>query len=192
MFRRFLSSLALATFVFSSACTPKPADSSTGADSLPPVIEEETSEASIFLHAKIDSLLSTIQSSDSKRIAKSIELIEMMGECKLLDANGLSSLTSSIAWLKAHQTSAVMPEKTRAAYDSVETKTLVEMQEAMQAKSKCENGIILSGLLHEIQLADDSVLLYRLQHDNFADAYNALDTTASKKARKVAVFRLNP
>ena len=189
---RFISTSAFAGLLFAVSCSPKQADSNVGKESKPTELRQDGSEAGIFLHAKVDSVLNVIQGSDSRRIAKSKDLAELISDCKLMDANQLAGLNSSIDWLSTHQTKGMVSASARAAYDSVETKTLVEMQEALQAKSKCDNGIILSGLLQEIQLADDSVLLYRLQHDNYADAYNALDSTDVKKAKKLAIFRINP
>ncbi len=171
---RILKSLIFLWIIYLSSCTIKDKSSSNKK-----TILTEVKQYSF----EVDSAWKSMLQSDDIKISNILRLIE---ELKLIDGTSeikLKSLTEEANNLKAirYNIESIRNSKLIDKYDSVTNKVFFETKEEINKNPNAEKYQIISQLVSEIQMADDSVIIYRKNYDKKVDNFNSFKKKNIKK-----------
>jgi len=152
----------------------------------------------------IDSSWKKMMKSDDLKIDNMARLVE---ELQLVDGSSeseLNALSSEVKNLKSirYDIATIKDSKLIDLYDSATNKVIFDAKEEFRKNPNAVKYQIINQLISEIQLADDSVLLYRKDYDKQVDVYNSfvkknrneLKTIKEEQSKIVeySLFRLIP
>jgi len=187
--------LGLSTFFMSYSCAVKDKNKTSSDSKLLSDLENYA--------LKVDSAWTEMMKSDDLKMSNMDRLVE---ELKLIEGSSaisLNALSLDVKNLKSYRyrISSIKEDGIIDRYDSITDKVYLTLKAEINRNPKTIKYQIIHLLSSEIQLADDSVLLYRKNYDKQVDSYNSfvkrnrknLESNSSQsKLVKYSLFRLVP